>query len=655
MTCSAEKILARRNSDKRVTYTPRGRFFSFAAFTPLFTIRRGTTVLLQVTSAATPNGSVFANVDDALVLTLEKADMALLDSGSPDTDDEILSYDIVLTDGSGFENWTLGGPFILLGLNNAGSCDTCGDIEVSINGDCVEVSIEGGNIGVGASVLLADLNAAVAEAQQAAEDATVNGAIAGAAAGATAGAAAGTTAGAAAGTTAGSTAGTAAANAVVAGKADIAGGNIVQRRTFRINLNERTINVLDYIPTNLHSSIASRSYFGDVSAYIQQAYDDAALEGGATVYAPSGSYPLRSTLNITGSGTVTRGDGVGATLFMPMTDYGDVFHAYPTSGPNIQGVEFHDFGSYTQVDTTSGNIIRLTQANNARIGTTRLAAHHGGVYLEGSVHCHIAGSCDITSDANFAAFRPGSHLLRVGKGSTPTIPAEIHIDSVDWRGQNGNNHLHHAVLIEDVDGLFMTQPHLGFCRNAISMIPRADDSILYSVNISQGYLDTVSENGLAIIDPTGSYTGGFGLHVLEFAMIYNTGQSGILMFLDSGSSNMLKTAFDVHNTLVIGENGIDVGKGRKIEILPGYKLSGIRAGGAANKGGIVLQGAIDDVSVGEGIVERGASANAPTWGIFIGSSVTNFTINRARIRDCLSTVSDNSGAVNKSIATPLTY
>jgi hypothetical protein len=462
-------------------------------------------------------------------------------------------------------------------------------------------------------------------------------------------------AGANAGSAAGAAAGTAAANAVVAGKADIAGENIVQRRTFRINLNERTINVLDYIPTNLHSSIASRSYFGDVSPYIQQAYDDAALEGGATVYAPSGSYPLRTTLNITGSGTVTRGDGVGATLFMPMTDYGDVFHAYPASGPNIQGVEFHDFGSYTQVDTTSGNIIRLTQANNARIGTTRLAAHHGGVYLEGSVHCHISGSCDITSDANFAAFRPGSHLLRVGKGSTPTIPAEIHIDSVDWRGQHGNNHLHHALLIEDVDGLFMTQPHLGFCRNAISMIPRADDSILYSVNIAKGYLDTVSENGLNILDPTGSYAGGFGMHVLEFATIYNTGQSAILMFLDSGPTNMLKTTFDVHNTLVIGENGIDIGKGRKIEILPGYKLSGIRAGGAANKGGIVLQGAVDDVSVGEGIIERGASANAPTWGIFIGSSVTNFTINRARIRDCLNTVSDNSGAVNKSVATPLTY
>lgn len=215
MSCTGVKIQAHRNADHRITYQPASRNFSFAAFEPVFTVRRGETVLLTVTSSATPNGSVFAVVDDAVVLTLEKADLALLDSATPNTQPENLSYDVILIDNSGFENWTLGGQFILLGLNDVGSCASCGDVEVSINGQCVDVTVEGGNIGAGASVLLEDLNAAVESAAESAEEAAASLAAVPALAEA-AGAAAGSISGAAAGATAGEDA----AEAVVATKAD---------------------------------------------------------------------------------------------------------------------------------------------------------------------------------------------------------------------------------------------------------------------------------------------------------------------------------------------------------------------------------------------------------------------------------------------------
>lgn len=171
MTCCGVKIQARRNGDLRVTYTPSSRKFTFSGMVATLTVRDGESVLLTVTESATANGSSFVVVGDAFVLTLTKEDVALLDGGDPDTVSEILSYDVIATDVSGFDNWLLGGPFIVLGLNDQSCGDSCGDVEVSLGGQCVEVSIEGGNIGAGASVALEDLNAAVKQATDAAQDA----------------------------------------------------------------------------------------------------------------------------------------------------------------------------------------------------------------------------------------------------------------------------------------------------------------------------------------------------------------------------------------------------------------------------------------------------------------------------------------------------
>ena len=223
MSCCGVTIEAHRNADLRITYVP-SRLYSFAGFTALMQVRDGATVLKTFNMSATANGSVFSIVGDSLVLTIKKADLLAL---ALDVEARVLSYDIVITQG-GFEDWFLGGDFVLLGLNEA-CADSDQNVTVEIGGQSVDVTVSGGNIGVGASVLLADLNAAVESAAESAEEASVNGA----AAGATAGAAAGATSGASAGTTAGATAGTAAAEAVVSGKVNVAGDNTGD--TFRQN------------------------------------------------------------------------------------------------------------------------------------------------------------------------------------------------------------------------------------------------------------------------------------------------------------------------------------------------------------------------------------------------------------------------------------
>lgn len=229
MSCCETKLEARRNADARWTITPSSRKYSFSGFTPLFTVRDGDTVLMQINETPTVNGSSFVVVEDSVSLTLKKADTEILAGLSPDTETKILSYDVTLTDQTGFENWIMGGAFVVAGINDA-SCDGCNDaLQVDLGGVCIEVVIEGGNTGIGASINLAELQQAVQDAEEAAEEAAQSAAdasTAGAAAGAAAGSSSGAAAGSAAGATAGAAAGTAAAQAVVATKADTNGGNL---------------------------------------------------------------------------------------------------------------------------------------------------------------------------------------------------------------------------------------------------------------------------------------------------------------------------------------------------------------------------------------------------------------------------------------------
>lgn len=181
MSCCGTKIEARRNGDLRITYTPSSRKFSFSGLQPTMTIRLGATTLLTIGMTPTINGSVWSIVGDSMVVTILMADIALLDSATPDTEMELLNYDIVVIDQTGLNDWLLGGPFVVLGLNDV-SCGTdCGDVEVSLSGQCVSVSIEGGNVGAASAVILAELNQAVADAEaaaQAAEDAATAAAAA---------------------------------------------------------------------------------------------------------------------------------------------------------------------------------------------------------------------------------------------------------------------------------------------------------------------------------------------------------------------------------------------------------------------------------------------------------------------------------------------
>lgn len=156
-----------RNSDVKVTYSlPDG--YNLSGFAPVFYFRasEGESPLLTVSEAATGNGSVAVVAGDAVVLTVKAADVAAFPAG------DIFNgvYDSTLTK-DGFVNRFVGGPLVAYVDGSYGEGTFSDSIFIDLNGKDVGVIIEGGNLGIAASVDLALINAAVTSAANSATSA----------------------------------------------------------------------------------------------------------------------------------------------------------------------------------------------------------------------------------------------------------------------------------------------------------------------------------------------------------------------------------------------------------------------------------------------------------------------------------------------------
>lgn len=388
----------------------------------------------------------------------------------------------------------------------------------------------------------------------------------------------------------------------------------------------------------------------DDTTAIQNAINAVGAAGGGGVYFPAGVYKVTSTLNVTKQNVNLFGTGNGS-LILPSGDYGDVIHAYPATGPNLQGFHVSDLFVYTSNDTTSGAQIHLDRCNGFRIANTRLNAHFGGIHVHGSVHGYI--DADIQSDANFASFRSGSYLFKSSKGSDGTIPAEIHVSPGDWRGQNGNNYLNYAVLLQCGDGIFFDIPHWGFSKVGLALNPASDTDPLLSIIVRGGYLDTCGDNLLQAFRPSATYSADWGLHNLDFASQYNSGGDGWLWFCESTGNNFWNTV-QLGNMLQLGSDGVNIGKGKRIHIVDGFSIMA-PSNNTAGKNGITLNNDVSEVRIGRGTIDKFSSPNVPANGVQITTNVDKFDIERLHIIGCTTPIADGSITANKNIVTAVTW
>lgn len=412
------------------------------------------------------------------------------------------------------------------------------------------------------------------------------------------------------------------------------------------------MSVLDFIPVNLHAGIKAKSYFGNLWAYIQAAINAAGARG-CDLFWPAGHYYIHAGLAVPFQYVSFRGAGRGSVHLNPVGDFGDVIVVSPPAGsPNCQLFSMTNMNMYAQSDTTSGALLRLDRCSNFLVHGCVLQAHYGGIDIVGSGHGNISDT-DIQSDANFAAFRAGSYLCRIRKGIGGEIPAEIHLQNTDWRGQSNNKRLDYAVLIQCCDGIWFDGPHFGFAKGAaLALVPEDDTATLVSVNVNNGYMDTMSEYGIYIGEPSASYSGQFGAHHIQLTYAYNCGENAV--YWNNGSANTAWSTLDISGTSRIGKDAIKLVQGSKVTIRQGLHLSefGYTTAGCY---GINVGAAFSDFNIGEGVIEKGGSSNTPAAGIIIASGATNLTVDRMRIRNCTATITDNSGAVNKVVTAALAY
>lgn len=388
----------------------------------------------------------------------------------------------------------------------------------------------------------------------------------------------------------------------------------------------------------------------DDTAAIQAAID--AASGGGVVLFPGTSvgYKVTDTITITDPSVTLQGVG-DDSLILPSGDYGDVFHAYPGSGPNLQGFRMKDLHVYTGTDTTSGAVAHLEDCNNFRIDGCRFTGRFGGIFLDGSVHGYI--DADLQSDGAFAAFRSNSYLLRCDKSAAGTIPAEIHVDKADWRGATGNNYLHYAVLLNCTDGIWFDTPHFGFCRVAMGLIPATNTSHMTSVIVDSGYMDTVSENFLAVVEPSSSYSADFGLHQFDFSTCYNSGNDGILWNCKSTGTNFW-SSISVTSMFQVGFNGINFTQATRVFVRDGWSIIN-PSYVSASKNGILIDGTSEKITVGEGVVEDISGGNVPAAAVALTTNVDGIRVGVIRNLGCTASIADTSVTANKSLATPLTW
>lgn len=117
MSCSGgTTITARRNADLKITYSfPAG--YNLAGVTARMQVKLypGDTGPALVSVSTTPNsyGSVITIVGNSIVLLVDDGELSTITPETPPTNPNVLAYDMILTMPDGFEQYFVGGDFIL--------------------------------------------------------------------------------------------------------------------------------------------------------------------------------------------------------------------------------------------------------------------------------------------------------------------------------------------------------------------------------------------------------------------------------------------------------------------------------------------------------------------------------------------------------------
>jgi hypothetical protein len=171
----------------------------------------------------------------------------------------------------------------------------------------------------------------------------------------------------------------------------------------------------------------------------------------------------------------------------------------------------------TAADPTGAVLIRMTRGAQAGIKQITFINPYRCIELLGTGETVVIDDTTSAHGSNSTSYKAGSATLFLGRaevssggyldtvdGKYYTEPNSVYVSNSNWR--SGNNGVMDNVIIGCVDGLYMSNNHIGFAKNACMKISAQQDVIsVNNINVSNTFFDPNPTFGTAygvLIDGT---------------------------------------------------------------------------------------------------------------------------------------------------------
>lgn len=256
--------------------------------------------------------------------------------------------------------------------------------------------------------------------------------------------------------------------------------------------------LVETIPTpQMFGAVADGST--NATTAIQAAIDYAeslvsAFTSGATVLFPPGGYFVSAALTINSPQITLQGYGQ-STMFIRTADYGN-FLTIVSSNPDttkIIGVQLRDFYVLCKTNAvTTGALIHVTRASRMYISNVSLQDGFIGIHLNGCDNLWMT-DIDVQSGQRYVALSLGSSLIKMDPwndgSAVRTQNASIYMDNVQLKTDIVEAYIDNGLFVTSVDGLYISNSHIGFARYAIRLSPFDNVANIQHMFVHGTYID----------------------------------------------------------------------------------------------------------------------------------------------------------------------
>ena len=352
----------------------------------------------------------------------------------------------------------------------------------------------------------------------------------------------------------------------------------------------------------------------DATYAAQKAINESIAQGGCAIHV-SGRYKLLGQLFVTGDNVNFVGSGVRSAQFSVEHDLGAaivVQHASSPGSSYINSFGMRNMSVRARVETNSGSCLKLNKCQNVVLDNVYLVDHFGGVEILGG-NQHYYSNLHIFSPRSSAPVswtgsKSGSFFLKVDRSSDNQAPNEIFVTGFNFRRTETSNYIEHGVVINCVDGIWMSNGHImGVASDDIHVEPVDGDEQITGIKIDNVWLDNNCAIGLHVV---GNTTASFGEIELGEVRFLTPSNMGIFVEVTSTAFEGIRMSGGAMRKT--GTYGALLRAG-KSHVFSGVDFGACNTGAGANTGAITIDQGADKVNVNGCVFDKtalGVTANS---------------------------------------------